>query len=410
MRFKELLLLLIILALSAAGFYASSAENPFVLAATTNLPFILLNVFHSFVFRRADEKVLPLVSLVTNLGLLNLYGINPSYFYAQLRNLYFAAALSMLLAYLFSLLKKPFLFRFVYGLCALLLFLIPIFAGKEAYGARLWVSLAGVSFQPSEIARVLFILFLAGYFAEKRSILHKESGLSFKKRFVYLLPAITMTLFSLLILVYVKDLGFSLLILSVFLVALFISTSNFYYVSGSLLLFFAGSFLAYRIFPHVESRINIWLNPWKDPYGESYQILQSLFAYAEGSITGVGLKMGFPSMVPAAHTDMVIPVFAEVTGISGPIIVLSALFLLSLILVAGALKARITSEKIFLATAGFSLFFQTFLVSSGTLNLLPLTGLTVPFFSYGGSSLVASLVLIEISLTLTSRKERWIVR
>lgn len=410
MRFRELFLLLLILPASAAGFHASSAENPVFLALAANIPFLLLCIYHSFFYRKADENILPLVSLVTNLGFINLYGINPSFFYAQLRNLYFAAAFSAIFVYLFSLLKKPFLYRFLYGMVALLFFIIPIFAGKEVYGARLWVSVAGISFQPSEIARVFFVLFLAGYFAEKRQILQRKSGLSFQKKFVYLLPALTMTIFSLLFLVYVKDLGFSLLLLSVFLAALFSSTSNIYYVSGSLLLFLSGSLVAYRVFSHVRSRIDSWLDPWKDPFGESYQILQSIFAYAEGGVTGTGLKMGFPSMVPAAHTDMVIPVFAEVTGISGPLIVLSAIFLISSILIRDSLKTRNSAEKIFLATAGFSLFFQTFLVTGGTLNLLPLTGVTVPFFSYGGSSLAASLLLVELSIMFTSRKERWIVR
>lgn len=409
-RTKELVFLTVCFLASTAGFYAIGLHNFLQTALLINLPLILLSVFNHSFLSESSQIVLPLASLLLNLGCVNLSQINTSYLNAQIRNIYLAVVFSIVGTYIFSRLKKPFSYRFFYGTVALALFFIPIFFGKEIYGAKLWINLGSFSFQPSEIARVFFVLFLSGYLAERQRVLKKESGLSLRKQLIYLIPALIMTVFSLLLLIYVKDLGFSLLILSTFLVALFASTENLLYVAVSVLLFLAGSYSSYHLFFHVKRRIDAWLNPWKDPFGQSYQILQSLFAYAEGGITGLGLKRGFPNLIPAAHTDMVIPVFAESCGFTGTLTVFTAILFLCMALFAESLKVKKQAEKIFLVTAGFSIFFQMFLVAAGTLNLLPLTGLTVPFFSYGGSSLVASLFLVELSLLFSSRYERWIVK
>ncbi|MCX7832543.1 MAG: FtsW/RodA/SpoVE family cell cycle protein [Actinobacteria bacterium] len=410
MRIKEISFLVLTFIASVFGYYVLGLSNPFKYAAIINLPFLLLSFFNAFFLRNSDEHILPLVALLSNLGCINLYQIDSSYFSAQIRNIYIAALFSMFFTYLFSKLRKPFTYRFVFGVTGLLLFLIPMAFGKEVYGARLWISIDGFRFQPAELGRIFFILFLSGYFGEHQILFAKTSGLSFRKRFVYLIPALIMTLFSLILLVFVRDLGFSLLILSIFLASLFIASSNLSYIFLSLGIFGLGSLISYRLFDHVKNRIDAWLNPWSDPFGKSYQVLQSLFAYAEGNVLGLGLNHGFPELLPAAHTDMTVPIFAESCGILGSITVIAASFLISTILVLMSQKTKNSAEKIFLATSGFTIAFQVFLVVSGTLNLLPLTGLTVPFFSYGGSSLVSSMVLIQLSLLFSTRREKWIVQ
>jgi peptidoglycan glycosyltransferase len=374
-----------------------------------NLPFLLLWLFHSLFLKKANQLILPLVAFLTNLGLINLLQIDESFFLAQLKNLYFAFLLSVLIIIAFQKIGNIFYYRFTLGLVALVLFLLPLLIGKEVYGARLWVSLGGYSFQPTEIARFFFLLFLAGYFGEHYRLLKKESGLPFEIRLAYLIPALLMSVFSLLLLIVVKDLGFSLLILSIFLVMLYLVTENSFYIYSSLGLFFLGAYAAYRFFSHVKNRIDIWLNPWSDPFGKSYQLLQSLFAYAEGGITGTGLQHGFPHLLPAAHTDMVLPVWTESTGFLGALLLLKSVYFLCLLLLHQANQNQNQAAKIYLAGVGFSLFFQTFLVASGTMGLLPLTGLTIPFVSYGGSSLTASFLMVETALLFTGRKSRWIV-
>lgn len=410
MRIKETSFLVFTLIASIFGYYVLGLTNPFKYAVITNLPFFFISFFNSLFLRYSDEHILPLVAILLNLGCINIYQIDPSYFSAQIRNIYVAAFLSIIFTYLFSKLKKPFSYRYVFGVTALLLFLIPIIFGKEVYGARLWISLDGLRFQPAELGRIFFILFLSGYFGEHQILFAKTSGLSLRKQFVYLIPALMMTVFSLILLVFVRDLGFSLLILSIFLASLFIASSNLSYIFLSLSIFVLGSLISYRLFDHVKNRVDAWLDPWSDPFGKSYQVLQSLFAYGEGNVLGLGLNQGFPELLPAAHTDMTLPIFAESCGILGSIIVIAASFLLSTILVILSLRTRNSAERIFLATSGFTIAFQVFLVVSGTLNLLPLTGLTIPFFSYGGSSLVSSMILIQLSLFLSMRREKWILQ
>lgn len=408
MRPLELLLLLLVAAAVLPGYLVAAPGKLFYLLVV-NLPFFLLYFFHLIFVKKSNQFALPVIALLTNFGLLNLLQIKETYFLAQLKNLYFALFFSLLILLVFIKARNIFHYRFTLGLTALVLFLLPLILGREIYGARLWVSLAGFSFQPSELGRFFFLLFLAGYFGEHYLLLKKESKLSLDIRLAYLVPAILMSVFSLLLLIFVKDLGFSLLILSTFLITLYLATENNAYVLISTGIFVAGSYLSYNLFQHVKNRIDIWLNPWSDPFGKSYQLLQSFFAYAEGGITGTGLGHGFPGLLPAAHTDMVLPLWAESTGFLGAILMLAAVFLLSLLFYYEASRLRSPALKIYLAGTSFSLFFQTFLVASGTMGILPLTGLTIPFVSYGGSSLTASLLMVESALLFSARRNRWIV-
>lgn len=410
MRIKEFFLLILIFGASFSGFYAAGAPRFAYLSLLVNLPFFFLWLLNNFFLRKSNEFIIPVVSLLSNLGCINLYQISPKIFNQQLKNIYFALAAALISVILLKRLQKPFSYRFIYGTAGLFLFILPLVFGKEIYGAKLWINIGGLSFQPAEIGRIFFILFISGYLGEHHLMLTKSSGLGFKKKLIYLFPAIVMTIFSLLLLIFVKDLGFSLLILSIFLSALFIASEDFFYVAFSLAMFAAGASGAYYLFPHVKTRIDIWLNPWNDVYGKSYQITQALFAYAEGGVIGTGLGHSFPSVLPAAPTDMALAIFAESCGLSGALIVVSAIFLLSFLLVRASQQSKSVQEKIFLSTAAFSLAFQTFLVTAGTLNLLPLTGLTIPFFSYGGSSYIASTVLVFLALYFSQERKRWIVQ
>lgn len=413
MRIKETIFIVIVFLASAAGFFVVLPENrisqAFIESAKINVPFLFLSVLLNLTLKNANEFLLPASSFLTNMGMINLYQIKPVYYEMQLRNLYASFLFILVVSILLKKTRDVFGYKYIFGILSVILFLSPILFGKEIYGARLWVSFFGISFQPAEVARIFFFIFLSGYFGEHIMLLERKSGLTLKTQLIYLIPVILMTLFSLLSLVVVKDLGYSFLLLSTLLTAIYIASARRTYIISSLLFFAAGTYGAYHAFSHVQSRIDAWLHPWKHVYGKSFQVLQAVFAYAEGGITGRGLAHGFPQLIPAAHTDMVLPVFAESTGFCGTVLVISTITLISLILFGEALKTKDASGKMFLTLSGFSLFFQSFLVSAGSMLLLPLTGLTIPFFSYGGSSLLSSLLTIYICLEISSRRGKWIV-
>ncbi len=409
MRIKELILLFLVFVAACAGFYLLSDDFLYK-AAFSVFPFILFSIALSFTAKHSNQYLLPAVALLSSLGLINLLNIDEKYLKMQFNNLYVGATVSILILFLLRRSADFLRYRYIFGVLAIILFISPAIFGYEVFGAKLWIRIGPLNFQPAEIGRIFFYLFLAGYFAEHRILLEKESALDIRMRLAYLAPALIMTLFSLFSLIVVKDLGYSLLLLSTFLAALYIGTSRVLPVITSLAAFLGGSYLAYLRFSHVQNRINAWLHPWTDPYGKSYQILQALFAYSEGGNSGVGLGHGFPGLVPAAATDMVLPVFSETTGILGFTLAVSLVTFISFVLINEAIKARDEKLKLFLSLAGFGIFLQSFLVIAGTLLVLPLTGLTVPFFSYGGSSFVASMILLALSFHTSDRRKRWIVR
>lgn len=409
LRKKELVFIFLTFITLSIGFSILSRFG-IIYAALSIAPYFIISVILSFTASGSNQILLPAVCFLNGLGLLNLFQIEREFFIRQLQNLFIGTLLLVIAILIIKLTPNIFEYKYILGSAAILLFLLPVFIGITRGGARLWISIAGFTFQPSEFAKVLMFFFIAGYFAEHRKLLKKRPAYSFKTELLYMGPAILFTLFSLLLLIYVKDLGFSLLLVIIFLIGLYVATSRGKYVLITLGIFGLGAYGAYNIFGHVRERINSWINPWSDVYGASYQIVQSLFAVAEGGVLGRGLGQGFPDIIPAAHTDLVFPVWVESTGIPGGILILSLYLLITLIGLSISKKLNNPYSSLFVAIAMFTLFFQAMLVTSGTLLVLPLTGLTMPFFSYGGSSLVSSLATIGIILVLENREPRWIIK
>lgn len=409
MRHREIILLIIVALALYAGFSVLTAAA-YLLTLSIMLPFFILSLSLHYFAPHGNQYFLPLASLLTGIGLLNLYQLDTAIYQRQYQNFLLSTVIALVVLAFLKFNPSVFRYRYTAGLLGVLLLVLPAFIGVTRGGARLWINIAGLTFQPAEFAKILLFIFLSAYFAEHRLILRSDAPFDLKRELKYLGPALLVTLFSLLSLVYVKDLGFSFLLLVLFLAALYLSTARNDYVIASVTLFMAGAYGAYHLFSHVKTRIDIWLNPWLDVYGSSYQLVQSLFAYAEGGVVGRGLGNGFPQFVPAAHTDMVLPVLSETTGITGPIVVFSAYLLIAAVALHEANRLNLNREGIFLALAGFSLFFQAFLVAAGTTGLLPLTGLTTPFMSYGGSSLTASFILLACMLFFSEKRKKWIVR
>lgn len=303
-------------------------------------------------------------------------------------------------------------YRYTFGLAALALLMLPMVPGigYEVNGARLWVDLGIVSFQPGEFAKIAMVVFLAGYLDEKRALLTVATtriGPFLVPPARHLAPVLVAALGGIGILVAQRDLGSSLLFFGVFVALLYVATGRPAYPAIGTATFAVAGTAAYALFSHVRLRFDIWLHPWSPDRisDESYQLVQSLFAMGTGGLTGTGLGLGHPE-IPAAATDAIFAVLGEELGLLGATAVLVAFLL---IVVKGYKTALIATDDVgTLLAAGFAaiLALQVFVIVGGITRLVPLTGITLPFVSYGGSSLVANYVLLALLLRVSDRARR----
>ena len=293
-------------------------------------------------------------------------------------------------------------FLFV-GVVALLLPLLPGF-GKTINGARLWVGVGPLNFQPGEAAKVLLVIFFAAYLVDKRELLAsgtRRIGRMMLPRARYLGPLLLAWGFSILIMVMQKDLGSSLLFFAVFAAMLYVATERAAYLIMGLLMFVGGAAVAYRLFDHVQDRLSIWANPWPEAQDKGFQIVQSMFAFGTGGFAGTGLGLGSPQQIPNAPTDFVFSAIGEELGLLGTIAVLAAF----LLFVGSGFRVAVQADRPFpkLFATGLTTIIgvQTFVIIGGVTRVIPLTGVTLPFISYGGSSLIANFVILALLLRIS---------
>ena len=294
------------------------------------------------------------------------------------------------------------------GLALLLLPALPVL-GQTINGARLWVRLGPFTLQPSEVAKLLLIVFFAGYLVAKRDVLSLASrriaGLDLP-RARDLGPVLLAWAASLAVLIRGKDLGSSLLFFAIFVVMLYIATERTSWLLIGFALFAGGSFIAYFLFAHVARRVDTWLDPFADPDKAGYQLVQSLFGFGTGGLTGTGLGEGRPGTVPFASTDFIMAAIGEELGLVG---VMAVLLVFGLIVERGlraALSCRDSFGKLLAAGLSFSLALQVFVIVGGVTGLIPLTGVTLPWLSYGGSSIVANWALVALLLRVSDAARR----
>ena len=385
----------------------------------------LLAVHLAFVLagRRTDQILLPAVGMLGGIGLLLMQRLPQGLVTQSIGSLELGLGELQLLWLLISLVVVALLallvrsdrwlraYKYTWAAAGIALLAMTFVFGTDVNGARLTLSIGPVSGQPSELLKVILVVFLAAYLSENRSLLADESTRLGPLRLPpipYLAPMVAMWAIALGVVVVQRDLGAALLFFAVFLALLFVATGRVSYVVGGVVLFLAGSWVLYQAFAHVQVRVDNWLDPFRDPLGQGFQTVQALYAFARGGMLGVGLGAGLPTIagnlpVPAVHTDYPLAALGEELGLMG----LLAIFGLYLVLVERGLRIAAAAQDEFraLLAAGLSLVIgiQAFIIAAGNLKLIPLTGITLPFISYGGSSLLANAIAVGLLLALSDR-------
>ncbi len=297
-------------------------------------------------------------------------------------------------------------YRYTLAVVGVGLLLLPLVPGLGATinGARIWLRVGPFSIQPGEFAKVVLAAFLAGYLVDKRELLTltgRRIGPLHVPHARHFGPLLLAWGVALMVMTAERDLGSSLLFFTLFVVMFYVATARAAYVFSGLVLFMAGAVLSWRMFSHVQRRVDIWLDPFADAKGSGFQIAEAAFALADGGLTGTGLGQGTPKKIPYAATDMIFAAFGEELGLLGA----SALLMTFMFFVAAgfrvATNARSPFEK--LLAAGFTALigFQAFIIIAGILRVLPLTGVTLPFVSYGGSSLISNYIILAVLMRIS---------
>jgi len=407
-RTLELLLLgaaslpvMILFALIGTHAQGDFAWTDLIVPACLLLFFLAMHLIIRFTAPGADAVLLPLTFVLTGIGIAFVIRLIPERAQNQIIWLVLSFIASALTLYLVPSLERVGRYKYLLMLTALVLLIAPALIGTEINGSRLWISIGGFTFQPGEIARLFIILFLASYLAENREML----SISTKKLFGIPLPEprtlgplVLMWALSFIVLIIETDLGSSLLFFTIFLVMLYASTGRFSYIVVGLALFSAGAVVAYRMFAHVQTRVAIWIDPFADAMNRGYQLVQSLFAFSAGGLFGTGPGAGYPTRIPFVDTDFIFAAIGEELGLLGAVAVLICFLVFIYRGLTTASRAKTDMAALTATGLTASIALQVFVIVGGVSGLIPLTGITVPFISRGGSSLISSYILLALLL------------
>jgi cell division protein FtsW (lipid II flippase) len=403
-------------ALITAGLYVlaslgTTASIPADIGPFLGVVLALLAVAH-LVTRRlapdADGILLPLAGLLNGIGYVFIARLDQDL--AALQSTWIAVGIAAYVGTLVAVRHTHVLerYRYTFMLLGIILLLLPLVPGigRTVQGARIWVAIGPVSFQPGEFAKIILAIFFASYLVEKRELLGmatRRLGPLMLPDLKHFGPVLLAWGASLLVMTAQRDLGSSLLFFSLFVVMLWIATERASYLAVSAVLFSAGAYVAWHLFSHVRVRTDIWIDPWSDVAGQGFQVVQATFALAWGGIAGTGPGLGNPDRIPVVTTDFIFAAIGEELGLLGATAVLAAY----LLMVGAGLRIAIRAATPFdtLLAAGLTaiLGIQSFIIIGGVIRLVPLTGITLPFVSYGGSSLVANYVLLALLMRISDR-------
>lgn len=351
--------------------------------------------------RGAESTLLPLAVLLNGLGYVMIARLSERL--AGLQTTWTFIAIAAFVSVLFVVQRVNDLYRFSWwfygiGVGLLLLPMVPGL-GFSSGGARIWVSLGPVNFQPGEFAKIMLALFFAGYLSDRRELVANGELRD-------VAPFLAAWGSTVLIMVGQRDLGSSLLFFTLFVVMVWVATARTDFLLVALGVFVVGASAMYVMFDHVQTRVSIWIDPWSRYTGKGYQIAQSMFALGSGGLTGTGLGLGDPTRIPEAKNDFIFAAIGEELGLFGATAVLIAFILLVGVGLRTATRTENSFEKLLATGLTTIVGVQAFIIIGGVIRVVPLTGITLPFVSYGGSSLVANYVLLALLIRVSDSSAR----
>ena len=421
-RNRELGLIGLAVVITTAGFAAVQlaraqefSSSPLVAALLFAFAYFVAHAVVRVALPDADPYVLPITAVLTAIGLIEIYRISPQLARDQGIWMLLGLALFVGVVIAFRDIRRLEELKYTCGALAVVLLILTITLGASVNGARLWIRIGGLQIQPGEFAKILLVIFLAGYLRERREVLAAPTrrilgvGIPALR---HALPLLLLCGISLVLLVAMNDLGTSLLFYVIALSMIYIATGRLLYVGAGLGIFALGALGAVQLTSHVQSRIEGWLDPWAVEQTSGYQIAQSIYTIADGGVLGAGfgrgliLNSGGGTIIPYAQTDFIYSVIANEMGLVGAI----AVVLLYLLLAWRGFRIATTADdgfsKLLAAGLATAVAFQVFVIVGGVIRLLPLTGLTLPFVSYGGSSVTANFAIAGLLLCISQRANR----
>ena len=367
---------------------------------------LLGSVMEQILHYQGDPYILPVVQAILAIGLVFVVRINPEsavrqFWWASIGQIIFYVVLWMIQDY-----RQLGRYRYLSGLLAVGLLLVTLLFGFSSGGAKSWLRIGGIGIEPEEFVKLALLLFLSTYLEENEELL--RVGIVQWGRFSLpdwrtLGPFMLIAAFVLGILAAQKSLGVALLFYILFVLMLYVATERSLYLGISAPIFLLTGTLGYMLFAHVRVRVMVWMNPWQDPTGMGYQIAQSLFAISGGRIVGTGLGNGIgASTVPVASSDFIFSIIAEELGFAGAMAVLVLFLIVVMRAFAVSLRAKDRFGQILAAGIGILLGTETLIILAGVTKLLPLTGIPLPWVSYGGSSLIVHFILLGVLLNISN--------
>ncbi len=350
---------------------------------------------------QCDQVLLPTSLALNAIGLAIIFSLDPAAAQKQVGWLWVALTILMLTVLFAPEPEQIARHKYLLGLLTAALLVLPMLIGREINGARLWIKVGPATLQPGELAKITLVLFLAGYLSERAELIAEQ-----RRRIgpfevpdpQFLAPLILMWALGMMMLVRLKDLGTALLFFGTFVALVYLATARAGYLVTGAISFVGGAYVCARLFRHVRLRLNVWLDPWSSIDRGGYQVAQGLFAIAAGGVGGTGLGLGAAATIPAVTTDFPFAAVCEELGLWGAA-VLVALYLVWVgraFRIAAAQPDRLRS--LLAAGLGCLLATQTLVIMGGVTKLIPLTGITLPFVSYGGSSLVTNYLMLGLLL------------
>lgn len=372
---------------------------------------ILLGLWIGRVAPSADQLILPVVTLLSGMGMLVVTRLDPNAGHKQLLWLILGELAAAILLVIPKNVNTFRLYKYTWASIGLALIVATIVAGADVSGSgyKRWLGFHGVYFQPVELLKILMAVFFAAYLDEKHELLaaaRLRLGAIRLPPLQYLAPLVLMWFLSLALLVKQNDLGSALLFLGIFLAMIYVGTSRPVYPLSGLGMFVFGAFAAFHLFSHVRARTEVWLDPFAHAHTSGYQLIQGLIALGSGGLFGQGIGQGLPTTVPVVTTDFIFSAVGEELGLLGAAAIIGLLLFLVFRGLAIAVTAEDGFQKLLAAGLMATIAIQTIVIVGGTTRLMPLTGVPLPFVSYGGSSALANFVMVALLLKISAQSAK----